>query len=128
MPSNKPSTAWILVIGIGEDGLAGLTQSSLALLQNAEIIIGGERHLKMLAAMGQPKNQTRTDWSKGFKKTLDFIEEKKGANIVVLASGDPMYFGVGATMARRFGGDALNVIPAVGAVSLAAALTLVSSP
>lgn len=121
MPSNKPSTAWILVIGIGEDGLAGLTQSSLALLQNAEIIIGGERHLKMLAAMGQPKNQTRTDWSKGFKKTLDFIEEKKGANIVVLASGDPMYFGVGATLARRFGANALNVIAGVSSITLACA-------
>ena len=40
---------------------------------------------------------------------------------MVLASGDPMHYGVGATMARRFGATALNIIPGVGAVSLTAA-------
>ena len=139
--ANKP---WITVIGIGEDGLSGLSPVALKKLENAEIIVGGERHLQMLRAGGQmlraggqmlraggqtlppggqtlsPGEQTRMDWSAGFGKTLDIIEQKRGSHIVVLASGDPMYFGIGATMARRFGGRALNVIPAVGAVSLAA--------
>ena len=121
MTNKKLITPWISVIGIGEDGVQGLSDSSIQLIENAEIIIGGERHLKMLAGMVQPKNQIRTDWAKGFNKTLDLIEQKKGKNIVVLASGDPMYFGVGATLARRFGGDALNVIPAVSSISLACA-------
>ena len=107
---------WITVIGIGEDGLSGLSPVALKKLENAEIIVGGERHLEMLS----PGKQTRIDWSAGFGKTLDIIEQKRGVNIVVLASGDPMYFGVGATIARRFGPDALNVIPGVSAVSLAA--------
>ncbi len=118
--ADKP---WITVIGIGEDGLSGLSPTALNMIDNAEVIVGGERHLQMLRAGGQmlpPGEQARMDWSAGFSKTLDIIEQKRGKQIVVLASGDPMYFGVGATMARRFGGNALNIIPAVGAVSLAA--------
>ncbi len=116
--------SWITVIGIGEDGLGGLSGAALKLIEGAEIIVGGERHLLMLRAGGQmlaPSQQTRMDWSAGFGKTLDIIEQKRGKQIVVLASGDPMHYGVGATMARRFGATALNIIPGVGAVSLTAA-------
>jgi len=121
MPSNKSNTPWITVIGIGEDGLDGVSDASLALIQSGEIIVGGERHLKMVADINTGPAQIRMDWSAGFGRTLDILEQKKGAAIVVLASGDPMYFGVGATLARRFGASALNVIPAISSITLACA-------
>ncbi|MDH5188027.1 MAG: precorrin-6y C5,15-methyltransferase (decarboxylating) subunit CbiE [Rhodospirillaceae bacterium] len=121
MPSNKSNTPWITVIGIGEDGLDGMSDATLALIQSGEIIVGGERHLKMVADINTGPAQIRMDWSAGFGRTLDILEQKKGAAIVVLASGDPMYFGVGATLARRFGASALNVIPAISSITLACA-------
>ena len=121
MPSNKSNTPWITVIGIGEDGLDGVSDASLALIKSGEIIVGGERHLKMVADINTGPAQIRMDWSAGFGRTLDILEQKKGAAIVVLASGDPMYFGVGATLARRFGASALNVIPAISSITLACA-------
>ena len=121
MPSNKSNTPWITVIGIGEDGLDGMSDATLALIQSGEIIVGGERHLKMVAEINTGPAQICMDWSAGFGRTLDILEQKKGAAIVVLASGDPMYFGVGATLARRFGASALNVIPAISSITLACA-------
>lgn len=123
MASKNP---WITVIGIGEDGLDGLSNRAIDFIKGAEILAGGERHLNMV-----PENISRCarmDWSAGFGKTLEMLEKEKGKSIVVLASGDPMYFGVGSTMARKFGSAALNIIPAPGCVSLACAAMGWSQP
>ena len=113
----KNLNPWITVIGIGEDGLDGLGAATRALINSAEVLVGGERHLG-LAASPAP---VQFDWQDGFGAAMDRIESEKGKRIVVLASGDPLYFGVGSALARRFGADALFVVPAVGAVSLACA-------
>ncbi|HEY9078754.1 precorrin-6y C5,15-methyltransferase (decarboxylating) subunit CbiE [Magnetovibrio sp.] len=107
----------ITVVGIGEDGLAGLSPAALALVDGAEVLIGGERHLQKAPDV----NAERLDWSAGFDATLDEIEARLDRRIVVLASGDPLHFGVGATLIRRFGASRVAVVPAPGAVSLACA-------
>lgn len=115
--SPKDNAPQITVIGIGEDGLNGLSPAARALVGGAEVLIGGERHLdKTPVARAE-----RLDWSAGFGATLDEIETRLGRRIVVLASGDPLHFGVGATLIRRFGADRVLVLPAPGAVSLACA-------
>jgi len=65
---------------------------------------------------------TRVDWSQGIDAGLDAIAKHvdAGRTVVVLASGDPLYFGVGNNLVKRFGADAVQVLPAPGAVSLAA--------
>ncbi len=115
--SPKDNAPQITVVGIGEDGLNGLSPAARALVDGAEVLIGGERHLDKA-----PDAQAeRLDWSAGFGATLDKIEARLGQRIVVLASGDPLHFGVGATLIRRFGADRVLVLPAPGAVSLACA-------
>lgn len=111
------TSAWITVIGIGEDGMKGLSASSIALVKKAEVLIAGERHHSKV------KNSKAEilDWGQGFDHALKEIETRRGKKIVVLASGDPMNFGVGSVLVRTFGEDAVIIHPAPSSFSLAAA-------
>ncbi|MBT3306700.1 MAG: precorrin-6y C5,15-methyltransferase (decarboxylating) subunit CbiE, partial [Alphaproteobacteria bacterium] len=111
------SDKWITVIGIGEDGLDGLAPTTRALVAAANVLVGGERHLSKVP-LG---DEIRIDWSDGFDAALGEMESHAGKNVVVLASGDPLNFGVGATVVRRFGSDPVTFLPTAGAYSLAAA-------
>jgi precorrin-6B C5,15-methyltransferase / cobalt-precorrin-6B C5,C15-methyltransferase len=110
-------SAWITVIGIGEDGLEGLSAARLEQINAADVLIGGARHH---GKVDNPKAEL-LDWGKGFDTALQEIENRKGKNIVVLGSGDPMNYGIGAVLVRHFGTDAVIIHPAPGAFSLAAA-------
>ena len=110
-------SARITVVGIGEDGLDGLTPKARGLIDEAEVLVGGERHLSKVPVGGEQ----RIDWAGDFDAAFDKIEKMKDRRVVVLASGDPLHYGVGANIVRRFGADQVNVIPAPGAFSLAAA-------
>lgn len=106
----------IAVVGIGESGLAGMKLAARALVENAKVIVGGARHLRML-----PEGTARLiEWTT-LEETLSAIEANRAEGLVVLASGDPMWYGLGATLAKRFGPENLFVVPTPGAFSLAAA-------
>lgn len=107
----------ITVIGLGEDGLDGLAPAARALIASAEVLVGGERHLELAGASGAEKLR----WRFPLDETMAAIEARVGKRIVVLATGDPMWFGVGVTLARRFGPAALRILPAPSAFSLACA-------
>jgi precorrin-6B C5,15-methyltransferase / cobalt-precorrin-6B C5,C15-methyltransferase len=109
--------SWISVIGFGEDGMDGLTHDAQGLVQKAEVLVGGERHL----AKVPPSGAERISWGKGFSETLDQIEKRRGKRVVVLASGDPLNFGAGTVLAKRFSPDDLLMLPSPSAFSLAAA-------
>jgi len=108
---------WITIVGIGEDGLDGLGKRARDVIADAEVFVGGDRHLEFVADC----DAERVSWGKDFDHGVAAIRKHEGHRVVVLASGDPMHFGVGSTLSRRFGIDALEVIPAPGAFSLAAA-------
>ena len=110
-------SARITVVGIGEDGLDGLTPKARGLIDEAEVLVGGERHLSKVPLGGEQ----RIDWDGDFDAAFDKIEKMKDRRVVVLASGDPLHYGVGVNIVRRFGADQVNVIPAPGAFSLVAA-------
>jgi len=110
-------SARITVVGIGEDGLDGLISKARGLIDEAEVLVGGERHLSKVPVGGEQ----RIDWDGDFDAAFDKIEKMKDRRVVVLASGDPLHYGVGANIVRRFGADQVNVIPAPGAFSLVAA-------
>ena len=109
--------AWITLIGIGEDGLDGISPRARALIDNAEVLVGGERHLGKVGGTAAEK----VAWGKDFDHGVSAIRAHEGKRVVVLASGDPMHFGVGATLSRRFGIEAMETIPSPSAFSLAAA-------
>lgn len=111
-------TGWIDVVGIGEDGLEGLGPAARALVESAEVLVGGERHLDMVPP---EHGAERVRWGKPFEESYAAIEARAGKRVVVLTTGDPMYYGAGATLSRRMPDALRTVVPAPGAFSLAAA-------
>jgi precorrin-6Y C5,15-methyltransferase (decarboxylating) len=107
---------WLAIVGIGEDGLEGLTPAARRLIAQADFVVGGKRHL---ALAGSLKAETMT-WPSPIENALDAIEERRGRSVCVLASGDPFFFGVGAMLMRRFAAGEMISIPAPSAFALAA--------
>jgi precorrin-6B C5,15-methyltransferase / cobalt-precorrin-6B C5,C15-methyltransferase len=107
---------WLAVVGIGEDGIDGLTPAARRLLAQATFVVGGKRHL----ALAGPLNADTMIWPSPIENALDAIEARRGRSVCVLASGDPFFFGVGAMLMRRFAADEMTSIPAPSAFALAA--------
>ncbi len=107
---------WLSVIGIEENGLAGLTDEALGLVQEADVIFGGTRHLAMLDDQGGEKILWQSPFANSFKE----IDSRRGKNVVVLATGDPQWFGVGNVLCQKFSIDEMTIIPARSVFSLAA--------
>ena len=112
---------WLSIVGIGEDGLDGLGNAARSVIETAELLIGGERHLAMIPAR---EDQRRIGWTTPLLAQADSITDHKGRRVCVLASGDPLWFGIGATLAKRVPAEEIFVIPHAGAFSLAAARLL----
>ncbi len=110
-------TPWLNVVGIGDDGVAALSPAARALVDTAEVLVGGERHL----ALVDDKGARRLAWRKPLAASFRDIDACKGQRVTVLASGDPTWFGVGSALAREFGPHAVHIVPAPGAFSLACA-------
>jgi precorrin-6Y C5,15-methyltransferase (decarboxylating) len=108
---------WLSIVGIGEDGLAGLSPAARTLVETAETLVGGERHL----ALAPSGTAERIVWAKPLSDTLRIIAERRGRRVTVLASGDPLWYGVGVLLARHFPRDEMTVLPQPSAFSLAAA-------
>lgn len=109
-PANEP---WLTVIGLGEDGLPGLSEASRKTLSAARTIFGGPRHLELVDAgdRGQP-------WPVPFSTAP--VLALRGQPVVVLASGDPFWHGAGGSLARDLAADEWTSHPAPSVFSLAA--------
>jgi precorrin-6Y C5,15-methyltransferase (decarboxylating) len=107
---------WLSVVGIGEDGLEGLTPRARMLVDGAQTLIGGDRQLEMLPEDGRQ----RLTWPSPLADLMPQIAERRGSSVCVLATGDPMFFGIGVTLARHFDADEMDVVPSLSAFSLAA--------
>ncbi|MBO0734980.1 MAG: precorrin-6y C5,15-methyltransferase (decarboxylating) subunit CbiE [Alphaproteobacteria bacterium] len=108
---------WLAVIGVGEDGLAGLSPAARALVGTAEVLVGGVRHL----GMAPDTAAERIVWERPLRQTIDAIAARRGRRVTVLASGDPMWYGIGVTLSRRFSREEVVIVPQLSAFSLAAA-------
>jgi precorrin-6Y C5,15-methyltransferase (decarboxylating) len=108
---------WLHIIGIGEDGLEGLTPATRAVIEAAEVIVGGARH-HVLAA--NPKAESLS-WPSPFDNLITELTARKGQRVVVLATGDPLWFSVGAKLGRHFAASEVTFHPQVSAFQLAAA-------
>ncbi|MEM8690868.1 MAG: precorrin-6y C5,15-methyltransferase (decarboxylating) subunit CbiE [Pseudomonadota bacterium] len=108
---------WLTIIGIGEDGVEGLSASSQAALTAAEIIMGPSRHLSMLT----DGSARRITWPVPFSEGLPILQDLRGQRVVVLASGDPFWFGAGSVIARAFDAQEWLALPGPSCFSLVAA-------
>jgi precorrin-6Y C5,15-methyltransferase (decarboxylating) len=109
---------WLSIVGIGEDGIEGLSAVARGLVAGAEIVFGGKRHLALAGAL--IRGAVRP-WPSPFEAGVAEVVAQRGRQVCVLASGDPYLYGVGAVLARHVEPAETVVVPAPSAFSLAAA-------
>ena len=111
------TSPWLSIIGVGEDGADGLSSAARALLAQAKLIIGGARHLALIGDV----NAEKLAWPSPLTDALPALLARRGEPIVVLASGDPFYFGVGELLSRHVQRHEIFCLPAASAFALSAA-------
>ncbi|WP_446689050.1 precorrin-6y C5,15-methyltransferase (decarboxylating) subunit CbiE [Segnochrobactrum spirostomi] len=107
---------WLSVVGLGEDGLDGLSPAARAAIEAAELVFGGSRHLALAAAAIRGAAHP---WPTPFDVAA--VTAARGRRVAVLASGDPFFHGVGSVIARTIPPTEMQVFPAPSAIALAAA-------
>ena len=117
-PATCTQKRWLSIIGIGEDGLEGLSSVACRLINSAELVVGGARHLELAGDLirGRP-----LAWPSPMSDAFGEIKRHRGRPVVVLASGDPFHFGVGKQLAAFVPADQFVCLPQPSAFSLAAA-------
>ena len=110
-------TPWLHIVGIGEDGLAGLAPATRAVVEAAEVIIGGARHHRLSDTL----SAERLDWPSPFDAVIGTLKGLRGRRVVVLATGDPLWFSVGARIGRSINPGEITYHPQLSAFQLAAA-------
>ena len=108
---------WLHVVGIGEDGMEGLLPATRAVVEAAEVIVGGDRHHKL----SDNVTAERVAWPSPFNALIEMLEGFKGRRVVVLATGDPLWFSVGARIGREIDPAEITYHPQLSAFQLAAA-------
>ena len=108
---------WLAVVGIGEDGRAGLSPAASAALDGAGLVIGGRRHLELAG----PLSGETLAWPSPLSDAYPAILARRGQPTCVLATGDPFHYGVGAELARLVPAGEIVAYPQPSAFSLAAA-------
>jgi precorrin-6B C5,15-methyltransferase / cobalt-precorrin-6B C5,C15-methyltransferase len=112
------SHRWLSIVGIGEDGVEGLSPAARGLVSSAEIVFGGKRHLALAAPLIRGAARP---WPSPFEGAVAEVLAQRGRQICVLASGDPFVYGVGSVLARHVPPEETVVVSAPSAFSLAAA-------
>lgn len=108
---------WLDIIGIGEDGMDGLSADARALVGAAEVIIGGDRHQRLAPNV----TAARLQWPSPFDAMIDEIRSHKGKRLVVLVTGDPLWYSVGARITRSIPAEEIRFHPQLSAFQWAAA-------
>jgi precorrin-6Y C5,15-methyltransferase (decarboxylating) len=116
-PDNTPAR-WLSIIGIGEDGVQGLSPVARRLIEGAELVVGGARHLELAGSLVQGERLT---WPTPIDSAYPQILKRRGRQVAVLATGDPFHFGIGKQLAEIVPTDEFVCIPHVSAFALAAA-------
>ncbi|MBT2440783.1 precorrin-6y C5,15-methyltransferase (decarboxylating) subunit CbiE [Streptomyces sp. ISL-36] len=110
----------ISVVGIGADGWHGIPENARRTLRAAEILIGGARQLELLPPAECPGE--RVTWPSPLRPAVPgLLAAHEGRSVAVLASGDPMFYGIGRTLCETVGADRLHVLPHPSSLSYACA-------
>lgn len=107
---------WLSIVGIGEDGLDGVSSTGKQLIASAEIVIGGARQL----ALAGDLVKTAMVWPSPLLNAVPQILAQRGRPVCILATGDPFSYGIGATLSGHIPADEMICLPAPSAFSLAA--------
>ena len=108
---------WLTVVGMGDDGPDGLAPAARAVVEQTPVVVGGRRHLDLLG----PGEGERIPWPQPFSAFPETLERLRDRAVCVLTSGDPTCYGIGSILVKRFGLEAVRIVPAPSAFSLACA-------
>ncbi|MFJ2374359.1 precorrin-6y C5,15-methyltransferase (decarboxylating) subunit CbiE [Streptomyces sp. NPDC087769] len=118
-PPEQPVPPAVTVVGIGADGWAGLPDAARTELIDAQVLIGGERQLGLLPASCRGQ---RVPWPSPLRPAVPgLLAAHAGSRVAVLASGDPMFYGIGRALTEVLGTGALRILPHPSSVSYACA-------
>jgi precorrin-6B C5,15-methyltransferase / cobalt-precorrin-6B C5,C15-methyltransferase len=110
-------TKWLSIIGMGEDGLEGLSPRAMTLLSQAQVIVGSKR----LLALTSNSMAEKHEWPQPFSAVMDRIKPLRGRSTVVLATGDPLNYGVARKLMEIVPFAEMEIVPHLSSFSLAAA-------
>ncbi|ODC04600.1 precorrin-6Y methyltransferase [Terasakiispira papahanaumokuakeensis] len=115
--ADTQATPWLTLIGWGESGIGALSAASRAALDEAEVVFGAARHLRLLPDL---KGEVRC-WPVPFADGIPQLLAERGRRVVMLVSGDPFCFGAGTTITRYLAREEWHAFPAPSTFGLAAA-------
>ncbi|MBV8916008.1 MAG: precorrin-6y C5,15-methyltransferase (decarboxylating) subunit CbiE, partial [Acetobacteraceae bacterium] len=116
--SLQPARPWLAIVGIGEDGVEGLTGPARALVERASLVVGGVRHLALADRLIRGE---RMAWPSPIAAAFPSIMARRGQDVAVLASGDPYCYGIGTALGGLVPAAETVCVPAISAFSLACA-------
>lgn len=102
----------ITVVGMGPGNPDYLTQAATSAIKNAAILVGGKRHLANFPDFKGETQAIGTD----IEGLLAWMHERLSQQIVVLASGDPLFYGIGKRILARFSFDQVQIVPGISSV------------
>ena len=105
----------VQIVGIGDDGVDGMTAQARRLLEAAEVLLGPESCAGLLPAA----IAGRLEVSSGLDDLVERIERHAGSRVVVLASGDPLFYGTARYVCGKLGKERFEVVPHVSSMQLA---------
>ncbi len=109
---------WLTIVGIGEDGIDGLATAARRRLRDAELVVGGRRHLALAETLIHGE---RLAWPSPLADAYPAILARRGRPVAVLASGDPFCHGVGGALAALMPATEMLCFPGPSAFALARA-------
>ena len=115
--SDDTPVPWLSIVGIGEDGLDGLSAEARRLLSGAEWVAGGRRHLALIASLGKPT----LEWETPFAASIPKLLAHRGQRVVALCSGDPFWYGAGSVLAEAVAAAEIIAVPAPSSFAWAVA-------
>ena len=107
---------WLHIIGLGEDGLDGLPKAARGALDKAEIIVGGKRHHDLTKSIAGE----RLHWPSPFDAMVETLQSHKGKQVVVLVTGDPLWYSAGEKLFHTFPFDEIAFYPQISSFQWAA--------
>src|ERR1700722_78338 len=113
---NMPPVRWLTIVGIGEDGVEGLSPAARLLLQAADLVVGGKRHLALAAPLIAGRQMP---WPSPIEGGIETVLAQRPRPVAVLASGDPFCDGVGPMLAAGVRAAKFLSRPAPSSLSLA---------
>jgi precorrin-6Y C5,15-methyltransferase (decarboxylating) len=108
---------WLSIVGIGEDGLDGLSPAARRAIAQAELVVAGARHLALVEGLGGE----RLIWPSPLSDAFPALLARRGRPVAVIATGDPFFHGVGSLIAEHVQPHEIAAFPAPSAYALAAA-------